>query len=75
MANRKERRLYRDVPPERRNEVRRRMGRRASFSTYRGSVWLTTTVVLLGVSILLLFKPVSSAAGDGFELSLWVQIC
>ncbi len=70
MANRKERRLYRDVPPERRSEVRRRMGRRASFSTYRGSVWLTTTVVLLGVSILLLFKPVSSAAGLGLDFSM-----
>ncbi len=70
MANRKERRLYRDVPPERRNEVRRRMGRRASFSAYRGSVWLTTTVVLLGVSILLLFKPVSSAAGMGLDFSM-----
>ncbi|MDE2367179.1 MAG: hypothetical protein KGM95_09635, partial [Betaproteobacteria bacterium] len=70
MANRKERRLYRDVPPERRNEVRRRMGRRASFSAYRGSVWLTTTVVLLGVSILLLFKPVSSAAGLGLDFSM-----
>jgi hypothetical protein len=70
MANRKERRLYRDVPPERRNEVRRRMGRRASFSAYRGSVWLTTTVVLLGVSILLLFKPVPSAEGMGLNFSL-----
>jgi len=70
MANRKERRLYRDVPPERRSEVRRRMGRRASFSAYRGSVWLTTTVVLLGVSILLLFKPVSSAAGMGLNFAM-----
>ncbi len=70
MANRKERRLYRDVPPERRNEVRRRMGRRASFSAYRGSVWLTTTVVLLGVSILLLFKPVPSAQGMGLNFAL-----
>lgn len=49
MTNRKERRLYRDVPLERQSEVRRRMGRRASFSTYRGSVWLTMTVVLLGI--------------------------
>ena len=70
MANRKERRLYRDVPPERRSEIRRRMGRRASFSAYRGSVWLTTIVVLLGVSILLLFKPVSSAAEMGLDFSM-----
>ena len=46
------------------------MGRRASFSTYRGSVWLTTTVVLLGISILLLFKPVSSAGGMGVDFGL-----
>ena len=70
MANRKERRLHRDVPPERRGEIRRRMGRRASFGTYRGSVWLTTVVVLLGSSILLLFKPVSSSAELGVDFSL-----
>ncbi len=69
MTNRKERQLQREVPAERRNEIRRRMGRRASFSTYRGSVWLTTTIVLLGTCILLLFKPVSSAGG-GVDFSL-----
>lgn len=70
MANRKERRLQHEVPPERRGEIRRRMGRRASFGTYRGSVWLTTIVVMLGASILLLFKPVSSATGVGADFSL-----
>jgi len=70
MANRKERRLYRDVPSERRGEIRQRMGHRASFGTYRGSVWLTTVVVLLGSSILLLFKPVSSPAELGVDFSL-----
>ncbi|HET7060691.1 MAG TPA: hypothetical protein VFI43_00770 [Nitrosospira sp.] len=70
MASRKERRLYRDVPAERRGEIRRRMGRRASFSSYRGSVWLTTIVVLLGVSILLLFKPVSSREEIGLDFSM-----
>jgi hypothetical protein len=70
MAASKERRLQSEVPPERRAEVRRRMGRRASFSNYRGSVWLTTTVVLLGTSILLLFKPVSVAGGTGVDFSL-----
>lgn len=69
MTNRKERQLQREVPAERRGEIRKRMGRRASFSTYRGSVWLTTTVVLLGTCILLLFKPVSSADG-GVDFSL-----
>lgn len=63
MTNRKERQLQREVPAARRGEIRRRMGRRASFSTYRGSVWLTTTVVLLGICILLLFKPASSVDG------------
>ncbi|MEO8767925.1 MAG: hypothetical protein ABI363_06250 [Nitrosospira sp.] len=63
MTNRKERQLQREVPAARRGEIRRRMGRRASFSTYRGSVWLTTIIVLLGICILLLFKPASSADG------------
>jgi hypothetical protein len=70
MANRKERGLQRDVPPERRGEIRKRMGDRASFGSYRGSVWLTTVVVLLGSSILLLFKPVSSSSGMGMDFSL-----
>ncbi len=70
MANRKERRLQREVPPERRAEIHRRMERRASFSSYRGSVWLTTVVVLLGASILLLFKPVSSPDQMGVDFSL-----
>ena len=70
MAGRKERRLQNEVPPERRAEVRRRMGQRASFSNYRGSVWLTTTVVLLGTSILLLFKPVAVHGGSGVDFSL-----
>lgn len=69
MTNRKERQLQREVPVARRGEIRRRMGRRASFSTYRGSVWLTTIIVLLGICILLLFKPVSSADG-GVDFSL-----
>ena len=69
MANRKERRLQHEVPPERRGEIRRRMGARASFSSYRGSVWLTTTIVLLGSSILLLMKPVFGGGG-GVDFSL-----
>lgn len=69
MTNRKERQLQREVPAARRGEIRRRMGRRASFSTYRGSVWLTTTIALLGICILLLFKPVSSPDG-GVDFSL-----
>ncbi|MBA4142942.1 MAG: hypothetical protein H0X43_08030 [Nitrosospira sp.] len=70
MATRKERRLQYEIPVERRGEINRRMGGRPSFSSYRGSVWITTTVVLLGVSILLLFKPVSSGGGAGVDFSL-----
>lgn len=70
MTDRKEKLLQREVPVERRGEIRRRMGRRASFSAYRGSVWLTTTVVLLGTCILLLFKPAPSSAELGVDFSL-----
>ncbi|MDN5882440.1 MAG: hypothetical protein L0H37_08720 [Nitrosospira sp.] len=70
MASRKEKRLEHEVPVERRGEIRRRMGRRASFSAYRGSVWLTTIIVLLGTCILLLFKPASSAGGMGVDFGL-----
>lgn len=70
MTDRKEKQLQREVPVERRAEIRRRMGRRASFSAYRGSVWLTTTVVLLGTCILLLFKPAPSCAELGVDFSL-----
>src|SRR3982751_7084416 len=57
MAYRKARRLHRDVPPARRGEGRSRMERRASFRAYRGSVILTTCVVMLGVMSLLFLKP------------------
>jgi hypothetical protein len=70
MTDRKEKQLQREVPVERRGEIRRRMGRRASFSAYRGSVWLTTIVVLLGTCILLLFKPVPSSDEMGVDFSL-----
>jgi hypothetical protein len=70
MANQKERRLYRDVPLERQSEIRRRMRRRASFSAYRGSVWLTMTVVLLGIVGLLFLKPELSADNPGLNTVL-----
>ena len=74
MTDRKERQVQREVPVERRAEIRRRMSRRASFSVYRGSVWLTTTIILLGVSLLLLSKTVSSPHGLGVDLSLGVDM-
>ena len=70
MANQKERRLYRDVPLERQSEVRRRMKRRASFSAYRGSVWLTMTVVLLGIGGVLFLKPELAADNPGLNTVL-----
>lgn len=70
MAGRKERRLRREIPLERRSEIHKSMERRASFSTYRGSVILTTVIVLLGTSILLLFKPVFSTGEVGVDFSL-----
>lgn len=70
MTDRKEQQLQREVPAERRMEIRRRMGHRASFSAYRGSVWLTTIVVLLGTCILLLFKPAPSAGEAGVDFGL-----
>src|SRR4030065_2028970 len=44
MAGRKERRLRREIPVERRSEIQKSMERRASFSAYRGSVILTTVI-------------------------------
>ncbi len=70
MASRKERRLRREIPVERRGEIHKSMERRASFSAYRGSVFLTTVIVLLGASILLLFKPVFSSHEMGVNFSL-----
>ena len=70
MAGRKERRLWREIPLERRGEIHKSMERRASFSAYRGSVFLTTVIVLLGISILLLFKPVFSTGEVGVDFSL-----
>lgn len=70
MAGRKERRLQREIPVARRDEIHKSMERRASFSAYRGSVFLTTVIVLLGTSILLLFKPVFSAHEVGVDFSL-----
>ncbi|SOD41899.1 hypothetical protein [Nitrosovibrio sp. Nv4] len=64
MANRKERRLQNEVPVERRAELVGRMRHRTSFSAYRGGVWMATTVVLLGMTSLLLFNPSCGLIGS-----------
>lgn len=69
MTNRKERQLLREAPAARHAEILERIRQRASFGTYRGSICLTTTIVLLGICILLLFKPLPSANG-GVDFSL-----
>jgi hypothetical protein len=70
MADRKERRLQNEVPPERRAELAGRMRHRASFSTYRGGVWLVTIVVLLGFVSLLLFNPLCGLGSLGANMLL-----
>ena len=70
MANRKERRLQNEVPPERRAELTGRMRHRASFSAYRGGVWLATIVVLLGFVSLLLFNPLCGLGSLGANMLL-----
>jgi hypothetical protein len=74
MTGRKERRLYREIPVARRGEIRERLESRISFNAYLGSVLLTTTVVLLGASIILLFKPVPSAKFSGVDFSLGANV-
>lgn len=74
MTGRKERRLYYEIPEARRGEIRERLRSRMSFSAYAGSVGLTTLVVLLGASIILLFKPVPSPELRGVDFSLGANV-
>lgn len=70
MTVKKERRLLREIPQIYHEKVQERIEHCASFYTFWGSVIWTTAVVILGTSIILLFKPVltSEAAGVNFEL-------
>lgn len=63
MVARKQRRLEREIPESRRPEIEGRMASRIKFGAFFGSVALATIVVMLGASILLLFKPVQSGVG------------
>jgi len=69
MLGRKERRLYSEVPQQHRAEVRQLLASRVSFRAYLGSVVLTTAVVMLGASIILVFKPVPSGGWGGVDFS------
>lgn len=62
--------MQNEVPPERRAELIGRMKHRASFSAYRGGVWLVTIVVLLGFVSLLLFNPLCGLGSLGANMLL-----
>lgn len=55
---------------EREEYVKKRIGSRASFSAYGGSLLLTMTIVSLGACILLLFKPAYSPDEAGVHFNL-----
>lgn len=74
MMYRKELRLNRELPEDRRAEMRELLASRIGFTTYFGSVSLTTIVVLLGASIILLFKGASSGDTPGVDLSLGANV-
>lgn len=74
MTGKKERRLYYEIPEARRGEIRDRLRSRMSFGAYAGSVGLTTLVVLLGASIILLFKPVPGPELAGLDFSLGANV-
>ena len=74
MTGRKERRLYYEIPEARRGEIPDRLRSRMSFGAYAGSVGLTTLVVLLGASIILLFKPVPGPELRGLDFSLGANV-
>ena len=69
MAWRKKDRLLRELPLEARGQVNFRMEQRSSFRFYFGSASLATAVVALGISILLLLKPVRDASQCGVDFS------
>lgn len=74
MMPRKEQRLSRELPEHRRAEMPELLTSRIRFTTYLGSVSLTTIVVLLGASIILLFKPAPSAGIPGVNFSLGANV-
>ena len=69
MAWRKRARLSREIPFDQWSKIDYRLQVRASYRFYLGSTVLTLIVVALGISILLLFKPVRDAAHCGVDFS------
>tara|TARA_R110002073_G_scaffold324207_3_gene502005 strand:+ start:670 stop:1980 length:1311 start_codon:yes stop_codon:yes gene_type:complete len=70
MTTKKEKRLLREVPAKYHSEIRERMGDSTPFGTYWGSVIWAMFVIVMGVSISLLFKPVFSAYEPGVNFTL-----
>ncbi len=73
MTTKKEKRLLREVPAKYHSEIRERMENSAHFGTYWGSVIWAMFVVVIGTSIILLFKPVFSADVPGVNFTLGVN--
>lgn len=69
MAGRKERRLLRETPAAAHDEIRRRLRVRYTFRQYAGSVTLNAVVVMMGASIILLFKAVPGPWLSGVDFS------
>jgi hypothetical protein len=69
MAWRKKARLEREIPAADLWKVDHRLQVRSRYKFYLGSTALTTMIVALGISILLLFKPVRAAAQCGVDFS------
>src|SRR6185437_3997521 len=69
MAWRKKARLEREIPAADLWKVDHRPQIRSRYKFYLGSTVLTTIIVTLGISILLLFKPVRAAGQCGVDFS------
>ena len=74
MAWRKRERLYREVPDSAKDHIDFRMLIRSKFRFYFGSTVLTTAIAALGVSILLMFKPVWGAEHCGVDFKTGVNM-
>ena len=69
MAGRKRARLSREIPAEFWGQVAPRLDQWSTFRFYFGSVLITTTMVALGISILLFMKPIRDASQCGVDFS------
>jgi hypothetical protein len=75
MAGRKQARIRREIPDDHEWEIMEpRLQERTGFRYYLGSCALATTVVVLGVSIVLMFKPVALPGHCGVDIGRGVNI-